>query len=97
MNKIYLKLFVGIIVGLWIIYFLQMMFNNSTFINTSYNDCKCGGKRCKCGKPSGCGCEGFTSSFRPYIRKLNQTYDNLISNYGPNTITHKLKKWNIYG
>jgi hypothetical protein len=44
--------------------------------------------------------EGFTSKitsiYRPYIRNLNQKYDTFVSNYGTDTIIHKLKKFHIY-
>lgn len=94
MNKIYLKLLVGIIVGLWAIYFFQQMFKTESYLNCPYRN--------KCGNPakcSDCPCkrEGFTSAIRPYIRNINKTYDNLVSNYGLSAISHKLKKWNIYG
>ena len=44
--------------------------------------------------------EGFTSQinslYRPYIRNINQNYDTFVSNYGTDTIIHKLKKFHIY-
>lgn len=44
--------------------------------------------------------EGFTSKInsicRPYIRNINQNYETFVSNYGPNVIMNKLKKWDIY-
>lgn len=44
--------------------------------------------------------EGFTpkihSFYRPYIRDINQQYESFVTNYGPNVIMNKLKKWNIY-
>ena len=44
--------------------------------------------------------EGFTSQinslYRPYIRNINQKYETFVSNYGTNTIIHKLKKFHIY-
>ena len=44
--------------------------------------------------------EGFTckinSIYRPYIRNFNQTYDTFVSNYGTDTIIHKLKKLHIF-
>ncbi len=74
MRKIYFKIFVGLIVSLWIIYFIQTYL----FIKT----------------------ESFTpkinSFYRPYVRRVNQTYETFINNYGPNVIINKLKKWNIY-
>lgn len=76
MRKIYLKIFVGIIAMLWIIYFMQ------TFTIIKIKN------------------EPFTpkmnSLYRPYIRHANQTYETFVSNYGPNVIVNKLKKWNIY-
>lgn len=45
-------------------------------------------------------CEGFTPRIngfcRPYIRNMRQTYESFISNYGPQVVVNKLKKWNIY-
>ena len=74
MRKGYLKILIGIIVILWIIYFIQTY---TSKIN-----------------------EGFTpkinSIYRPYLRTINQSYEIFISNYGPNIIINKLKKWNIY-
>ena len=44
--------------------------------------------------------EGFTSQinslYRPYIRNINQKYDTFVSNYGTDTIIHKLKKFHIF-
>ena len=74
MRKIYFKIFVGIIIILWIIYFIQTY---TSIMN-----------------------EGFTpkinSMYRPYIRNLNQGYESFVSNYGPNVVINKLRKWNIY-
>lgn len=74
MRKIYFKIFIGIIVILWIIYFIQTL--------TSF------------------GHEGFTpqiySIYRPYVRHINNKYEHFVSNYGPNVIITKLKKWHIY-
>ena len=74
MPKTYFNIFIGIIIVLWIIYFIQ------TFILTTN--------------------EGFTpqinSLYRPYIRKINQNYESFVSNYGTDTIIHKLKKFHIY-
>ena len=74
MRKIYFNIFVGIIVILWSIYFLQTY---TSILN-----------------------EGFTpkinSLYRPYIRNMNQSYETFVSNYGPNVIINKLRKWNIY-
>lgn len=76
MRKQYLKIFVGIIVILWIIYFIQ------TFSIVKVKN------------------EPFTpkmnSLYRPYIRNINKNYETFVSNYGPNVIVNKLKKWNIY-
>lgn len=76
MRKIYFKIFVGIIIILWLIYFIQ------TFTSIKH------------------GHEGFTpqiySVYRPYIRNINHKYEYFVSNYGPNVIMTKLKKWNIY-
>ena len=74
MRKTYFNIFIGIIVVLWIIYFIQ------TFMLTTN--------------------EAFTpqinSLYRPYIRKINQKYETFVSNYGTDTIIHKLKKFHIY-
>jgi hypothetical protein len=44
--------------------------------------------------------ESFTpkihSMYRPYIRSINQQYESFASDYGPNVVMNKLKKWNIY-
>ena len=74
MRKIYFKLFVGIILILWIIYFIQTfsIVKNEPFIPKIH------------------------SLYRPYIRNINQNYETFVSNYGPNVIINKLKKWNIY-
>jgi hypothetical protein len=34
--------------------------------------------------------------YRPYIRNMNQRYEQFVNNYGSNVIRTKLKKWNIY-
>jgi hypothetical protein len=77
MSKIYLKTLIGIVVLLWIIYFIQEYKYN-------YNTDK----------------ETFTpkinSMYRPYVRKINQTCEHFVNNYGPNIIANKLRKWNIY-
>jgi hypothetical protein len=38
----------------------------------------------------------INSLYRPYVRKANEKYESFISNYGPNVIITKLKKWNVY-
>ena len=44
--------------------------------------------------------EGFTprihALYRPYVRHFNQHYEYFTNEYGINTITNKLRKWNIY-
>ena len=86
MRKIYLKILIGIVVILWVIYFIQQM-NRSD----SNSDCGC----CNNNKK-----EGFTSNIkglhRPYVRTLNQKYESFINNYGSNVVFTKLRKWNIY-
>lgn len=74
MRKIYFKIFVGIIVILWIIYFIQTysIVKNEPFTPK------------------------INSMYRPYVRNMNQKYETFVSNYGPNVIVNKLKKWNIY-
>ena len=93
MNTKYLKIFVGIIVALWAIYFLQMWYGNSCCPNCRNKNCNCRNRCPDCPNNQ----EGFTSGLRPYIRNMNQTYDNIISNYGVSALTHKFQKWNIYG
>ena len=40
--------------------------------------------------------EGFVNRFcRPYIRKLNMSYESFVNNYGTNIWLNKMKKWNI--
>lgn len=79
-----------------------MIYNND---NNSCPNCRCKDCRCKKKCPN---CpnnqniqEGFISGFksrlRPHIRSVNQSYDNLVNNYGPSALAHKLQKWNIYG
>lgn len=86
MKNIYLKTFVGIIVGLWIIYFFHMWQTSRT--NKS---------KCNCSNNVS---EGFTpkinATVRPYIRSANQKYDKIMRDYGPSAISHKLKKLNIF-
>jgi len=78
MRNSYLKIFVGIIVSLYFVYFIQeyLQYKNK------YKQ------------------EAFTpkinSLYRPHIRTINQIYETFISNYGPNVILTKLRKWNIY-
>ena len=87
-NK-YLKILIGIVVFLWIIYFIQMLISSK---KTSKNKNKWKNKyKCK---------EGFTPRirgiYRPYVRTMNQGFESFINNYGPNVIMNKLRKWNIY-
>jgi len=82
-NK-YLKILIGIVVFLWIIYFIQMLI-------ASKNKNKGKNKNKK---------EGFTPRirglYRPYVRTMNQGFESFVNNYGPNVIMNKLRKWNIY-
>jgi hypothetical protein len=73
MRKMYLKILIGIIVFLWVIYFIQSFANKREQFTPKIN-----------------------SMYRPYIRTLNQTYENFVNNYGSNIIINKLKKWNVY-
>lgn len=88
MRKIYLKILIGIVVILWVIYFIQQM-------NRSDSNSDCG-----CCNNNNNNKEGFTSNikglYRPYIRTLNQKYESFINNYGSNVVFTKLRKWNIY-
>jgi len=88
MRKIYLKILIGIVVILWVIYFIQQM-------NRSDSNSDCG-----CCNNNNNKKEGFTSNikglYRPYIRTLNQKYESFINNYGSNVVFTKLRKWNIY-
>ena len=90
MRKIYLKILIGIVVILWVIYFIQQM-NRSN----SNSDCGCCNNNNNNNKK-----EGFTSNikglYRPYVRTLNQKYESFINNYGSNVVFTKLRKWNIY-
>jgi hypothetical protein len=85
MRKIYLKILIGIVVLLWIIYFIQML-------NPGKDKSK--------GKNKDKSKEGFTPKirelYRPYVRTFNQGYESFVNNYGPNVIVNKLRKWNIY-
>jgi len=44
--------------------------------------------------------EGFTANlgttYRPQIRKLRTSYDNIVNNYGADAIAHKFNKWNMF-
>jgi len=88
MRKIYLKILIGIVVILWVIYFIQQM-------NRSDSNSDCG-----CCNNNNNNKEGFTSNikglYRPYVRTLNQKYESFINNYGSNVVFTKLRKWNIY-
>jgi NADH:ubiquinone oxidoreductase subunit 3 (subunit A) len=85
-NK-YLKILIGIVVFLWIIYFIQMLIASK---NKNKNKDKNKNK----------GKEGFTPRirglYRPYVRTMNQGFESFVNNYGPNVIMNKLRKWNIY-
>ena len=88
MRKIYLKILIGIVMILWVIYFIQQM-------NRSDSNSDCG-----CCNNNNNNKEGFTSNikglYRPYVRTLNQKYESFINNYGSNVVFTKLRKWNIY-
>ena len=75
MRKIYFNIFIGIIILLWIIYFIRNIFSEGAS-------------------------EGFTprihALYRPYVRHFNQHYEYFTNEYGIDTITNKLRKWNIY-
>ena len=83
----YLKILIGIVVFLWIIYFIQMLIASK---NKNKNKDKNKNK----------GKEGFTPRirglYRPYVRTMNQGFESFVNNYGPNVIMNKLRKWNIY-
>ena len=85
-NK-YLKILIGIVVFLWIIYFIQMLIASK---NKNKNKDKNKNK----------GKEGFTPRirglYRPYVRTMNRGFESFVNNYGPNVIMNKLRKWNIY-
>ena len=89
MRKIYLKILIGIVVILWVIYFIQQMNRSDSDSNSDCGCCNNNNKK-----------EGFTSNikglYRPYVRKLNQKYESFINNYGSNVVFTKLRKWNIY-
>ena len=88
-KKIYLKILIGIVVLLWIVYFIQML-------NPGKDKSKDKSKEKKKDKNK----EGFTPKireiYRPYVRTFNQEYESFVNNYGPNVIVNKLRKWNIY-
>lgn len=96
MGKIFLKVFIGIIVALWIFYFIQMY--TSYNLNESYNGCPngCNCRNCR-NKCSDCPCnrEGFVSNLRAGFRNAKRDYETFISDYDPSNITHKFKKWNM--
>jgi hypothetical protein len=79
MRKIYFNIFIGIIILLWIVYFIRNIFSKDVSEDIS---------------------EGFTprihALYRPYVRHFNQHYEYFTNEYGINTITNKLRKWNIY-
>lgn len=92
MNKKYLKIFIGIIVGLWGIYFLQAMYG--TRGTSSCSQCKkC--DSCPANNRCSCGREGFTDKIRPAFRDANKKIDTFVSDYGPETIAHQFKKWRM--
>ena len=84
----YLKILIGIVVFLWIIYFIQMLIASKNK-NKDKNKGKNKNKK-----------EGFTPRirglYRPYVRTMNQGFESFVNNYGPNVIMNKLRKWNIY-
>ena len=81
MRKIYLKILIGIVVLLWVIYFIQIL-------NTGKNKNKDKDKEGFTPK--------IRELYRPYVRTFNQGYENFVNNYGPKVIMNKLRKWNIY-
>ena len=108
MNKIYLKIFIGIIVSLWVIYFFQMWntrCSNSSCSSCSNSSCSSSCSNCSC---SNCSCsknknksksEGFTpkinGAIRPYTRNISRSYESFVGDYSPSVIAHKFKRWNI--
>ena len=96
-KKIYLKIFIGIIVTLWLIYFFRMW--KASQYQSSYSN----NSKCTCGNKANCGCgcktEGFTpkikETMRPYARSINQRYESFIGDYGASAIAHKFQRWNI--
>jgi preprotein translocase subunit SecG len=81
-NK-YLKILIGIVVFLWIIYFIQMLIASK---KTSKNK-----NKWKEGFTP-----RIRGIYRPYVRTMNQGFESFVNNYGPNVIMNKLRKWNIY-
>ena len=79
-NK-YLKILIGIVVFLWIIYFIQMLIASK---NKNKNKCKEGFT------------PRIRGIYRPYVRTMNRGFESFVNNYGPNVIMNKLRKWNIY-
>jgi hypothetical protein len=80
MRKIYLKILIGIVVLLWVIYFIQIL-------NTGKNKNKDKDKEGFTPK--------IRELYRPYVRTFNQGYENFVNNYGPKVIMNKLRKWDI--
>ena len=81
-NK-YLKILIGIVVFLWIIYFIQMLITSKK-TRKNKNKCKEGFT------------PRIRGLYRPYVRTMNQRFESFVNNYGPNVIMNKLRKWNIY-
>ena len=82
MRKIYLKILIGIVVLLWVIYFIQIL-------NTGKNKNKDKNKDKEGFTPK------IRGLYRPYVRTFNQGYENFVNNYGPKVIMNKLRKWDI--
>jgi hypothetical protein len=81
-KKIYFKLFVSIILVLWIIYFMQTSVIPFRIKNA---------QKYKEGfTPK------IHSMYRPYVRDIEQKYESFVNNYGSDVVMNKLKKWNIY-
>ncbi len=72
MSNIYFKILIGIVILLWIIYYIQYSVLTEPFTPR------------------------LRGIYRPYIRKINNHYDNFVSNFGSNVIMNKLRKYNIY-
>lgn len=87
MNKQYSRILIIVFVSLLIIYFIKQV-----VIIKIMNENDDDNKLTKY--------EAFTpkinSMYRPYVRHANKYYESFISNYGPNVVFNKLKKWNIY-
>lgn len=79
MRNINLKILVGLIIILWLIYFIQMFIER---INKNKN------------KNEGF-TSNINAFYRPYVRNANQYFETFVNNYGPNVIVNKLRKWNI--